>query len=117
RDVRYRRGKFMNAMNPACAEDNEQNIVTVEGEGQILVFKQIAGLLARRIVFTPREGDVVARGQRIGMMKFSSRMDVVMDGSVELAVKRGDRVVGGVSVLGRKALPNCRTAELPNWES
>ena len=57
RDVRYQRGKFLNAMNADSAEQNEQNIVTVEGEGQTVVFKQIAGLLARRIVFTKKVGD------------------------------------------------------------
>jgi phosphatidylserine decarboxylase len=101
REVEYRKGLFKNAMGNLSAEHNEQNIVTVEGEGQSLVFKQIAGLLARRIVFTPKVGDTVARGQRIGMMKFSSRMDVVMDGSVAVAVRIGDHTVGGVTVIGR----------------
>ena len=101
REVEYRRGLFKNAMGSISAEHNEQNIVTVEGEGQTLVFKQIAGLLARRIVFTPKVGDTVSRGQRIGMMKFSSRMDVVMDGSVAVSVKVGEHTVGGVTVIGR----------------
>jgi phosphatidylserine decarboxylase len=101
REVEYRRGLFKNAMGSLSAERNEQNIVTVEGEGQTLIFKQIAGLLARRIVFTPKIGDTLARGQRIGMMKFSSRMDVVMDGSVAVTVRIGDRTVGGVTVIGR----------------
>lgn len=101
REVEYRRGKFTNAMGSLSAERNEQNIVTVEGEGQTLVFKQIAGLLARRIVFTPKVGDAVARGQRIGMMKFSSRMDVVMEGNVEITVKIGEHTKGGVTVIGR----------------
>lgn len=104
REVEYRKGLFKNAMGNLSAEHNEQNIVTVEGEGQALVFKQIAGLLARRIVFTPKIGDTVSRGQRIGMMKFSSRMDVVMDGSVAVAVRIGDRTVGGVTVIGRAQL-------------
>src|ERR1035438_3309557 len=62
RDIRYQRGKFLNAMNQASAEQNEQNIVGVEGDGQVVVFKQIAGLLARRIVFTPKVGDRLERG-------------------------------------------------------
>ena len=99
RDVRYQRGKFLNAMNQASAEQNEQNIVTVEGDGQMVVFKQIAGLLARRIVFCPKVGDRVERGQRIGLIKFGSRVDVVMDASASLQVKVGDRVRGGASVL------------------
>ncbi len=77
REVRYQRGRFLNAMNQASAEENEQNIVSVESEGQTIVFKQIAGLLARRIVFNPKVGDRLERGQRIGLMKFGSRMDVL----------------------------------------
>ncbi len=99
RDVRYQRGQFLNAMNPACADQNEQNIVTVEGEGQTLVFKQIAGLLARRIVFTKKIGDTVARGERVGLIKFGSRTDVLLDPTARLQVKKGDRVKGGASVL------------------
>ncbi len=99
RDIRYQRGKFMNAMNPACAEKNEQNSVTVEGEGQILIFKQIAGLLARRIVFTKKVGDLVARGERVGLIKFGSRTDVLLDASADVQIKIGDRVKGGSTVL------------------
>lgn len=99
RDVRYQRGKYMNAMNPACADENEQNAVTVEGEGQILVFKQIAGLLARRIVFTKKIGDHVGRGERVGLIKFGSRTDVLLDVSADVQIKVGDRVKGGSTVL------------------
>jgi phosphatidylserine decarboxylase len=100
-EVRYQRGKFLNAMNQASAEHNEQNIVSVEGDGQKVVFKQIAGLLARRIVFKPKVGDRVERGQRVGLIKFGSRVDVVLDASAALQVKVGDRVRGGASVLAR----------------
>ena len=99
RDVRYQRGKFLNAMNESSAEQNEQNVVTVEGEGQVLVFKQIAGILARRIVFTRNVGDVVARGERVGLIKFGSRTDILLDAAASVQVKRGDRVKGGSSVL------------------
>ncbi len=99
RDVRYQRGKFMNAMGANCAEQNEQNIVTVEGEGQKVIFKQIAGLLARRIVFNKRIGDTLARGERVGMIKFGSRVDVLLDATASLQVRVGDRVKGGASVL------------------
>jgi len=99
RDVRYQRGKFLDARSKDCAELNEQNIVTVEGEGQRVVFKQIAGLLARRIVFNPKIGDRVERGQRIGLIKFGSRCDVLLDVSARPSVKVGDRVKGGSSVL------------------
>jgi phosphatidylserine decarboxylase len=98
-DVRYQKGKFLDARSPNCAEQNEQNAVTVEGEGQTVIFKQIAGLLARRIVFNPKVGDQVARGQRIGLIKFGSRVDVMFDSAAKLNVKVGDRVQGGASVL------------------
>jgi len=100
RAAHYQEGKFLNAMNPACAECNEQNTVTVDGDGHTLVFKQIAGLLARRIVFTKKIGDTVARGERIGMMKFGSRMDVLLEPGATMQVKVGDRVKGGSSILG-----------------
>lgn len=99
RDVRYQRGKFLDARSPDCADQNEQNIVTVEGDGQRVVFKQIAGLLARRIVFTPRIGDPVGRGQRVGLIKFGSRTDVLFDAGARVNVKVGDRVKGGFSVI------------------
>jgi phosphatidylserine decarboxylase len=99
RAVEYRRGKFRNAMDAGCCEVNEQNIVTVEGDGQMVIFKQIAGLLARRIVFTKKLADTVARGERIGLIKFGSRVDVIMDGGVEMRVKIGDHVAGGSTIL------------------
>jgi phosphatidylserine decarboxylase len=98
-NVRYQKGKFLNAMNSASAEQNEQNAVTVEGEGQTVVFKQIAGLLARRIVFTKKLGDNVQRGERIGLIKFGSRVDVFLDEVANLQIKVGDHVKGGSSVL------------------
>lgn len=98
RDVRYQRGRFLDARNPACAEQNEQNIVTVEGDEKV-VFKQIAGLLARRIVFTPKVGDRLERGQRVGLIKFGSRVDIILDGSARMNVKVGDRVKGGASIV------------------
>jgi len=99
RDVRYQRGQYLNAMNQASAELNEQNIVTVEGDGQTVVFKQIAGLLARRIVFNPKVGDRLERGQRVGLIKFGSRVDVLLDASARINVKVGDHVKGGATVL------------------
>jgi phosphatidylserine decarboxylase len=95
----YQTGKFLNAMNPACADSNEQNTVTVKGEGHTIVFKQIAGLLARRIVFTKNIGDTVKRGERVGLIKFGSRTDVLLDVSAQIEVKIGDRVKGGSSIL------------------
>jgi phosphatidylserine decarboxylase len=101
REVRYQRGQYLNAMNQTSAELNEQNIVTVEseGDGQRVIFKQIAGLLARRIVFYPKVGDRLERGQRVGLIKFGSRVDVLLSASARVNVKIGDRVKGGASVL------------------
>jgi phosphatidylserine decarboxylase len=99
RDIRYQSGKFLDARSPDCAEMNEQNIVTVEGDGQTVVFKQIAGLLARRIVFYPKVGDRLVRGQRVGLIKFGSRTDVLFDAGARVNVKVGDRVKGGASVV------------------
>lgn len=97
--VRYQKGKFLNAMNQECADCNEQNIVTVRGEGIEVVFKQIAGLIARRIVFSFREGDRVERGQRVGLIKFGSRTDVILPADAEIRVKKGQRVKGGSSII------------------
>jgi phosphatidylserine decarboxylase len=102
RAVEYRRGSFHNAMGAASAESNEQNIVTVEGEGQTVVFKQIAGLLARRIVFKKRVGDAVERGERVGMIKFGSRVDVLFDPACAVRVKVGDRVRGGADIIAQR---------------
>jgi phosphatidylserine decarboxylase len=99
REVRYSKGKFINAMSASSAEQNEQNVVTVEGEGQTVIFKQIAGLLARRIVFTKKVGERVERGERVGLIKFGSRVDVLFDPEADLKVKAGDRVKGGASVI------------------
>ena len=98
-EIRYQRGKFLNAMNRASAEENEQNIVHVEGDGYTVVFKQIAGLLARRIVFNFKVGDRLERGQRVGLIKFGSRTDILLDANASLQVKVGDRVRGGASIV------------------
>jgi phosphatidylserine decarboxylase len=111
KEVVYRRGKFGNAMGAASADDNEQNIVTMEGEGMTLVFKQIAGLLARRIVFNHKPGDTLSRGQRVGMIKFGSRTDVIFPAPAQLSVKAGDRVKGGSSILAR--IPVTKNAAAP----
>jgi phosphatidylserine decarboxylase len=102
--VHYQRGQYLNAMNPASADLNEQNVVTVRGIGGVEVtFKQIAGLLARRIVFNCKQGDSVERGQRVGLIKFGSRVDVLLPPEARILVKVGERVEGASSVLA--ALP------------
>jgi phosphatidylserine decarboxylase len=106
--VCYQKGQYLNAMNPASADRNEQNIVTVrdergKGNGACecieVTFKQIAGLLARRIVFNLKQGDRVVRGQRVGLIKFGSRVNVLLPAAAVLRVKVGQRVKGGSSIL------------------
>jgi len=102
-NTEYRKGKFLNAMGPACADQNEQNVVTVQSEGEKVIFKQIAGLIARRIVFNKKVGQTVERGERVGLIKFGSRTDVIFSSHAQVLVKAGDRVKGGSSVLARFA--------------
>lgn len=100
-DVVYKPGAFHVASREIASVENEQNVVTVRGEKITIVFRQIAGVLARRIVLKKKKGDRVALGERIGLMKFSSRMDVILPAEIDVLVRKGDRVVGGISVLGR----------------
>ncbi len=100
--VRYHAGAFLPAWDDKASLQNEQNAVTVEAGGTAVEFKQIAGLIARRIVFKKREGDAVATGERVGMIKFGSRVDVFVPASVKVTVRKGDRVQGGLSVLGER---------------
>jgi phosphatidylserine decarboxylase len=98
--INYKKGSFRVASQDLASIENEQNVFTVEGEQGVIVVKQIAGLLARRIVFWKRLGDSLARGERVGMIKFGSRVDVLVAPTVEWCVKVGDRVRAGSSILG-----------------
>jgi phosphatidylserine decarboxylase len=100
-DVTYRRGQFLVASKEVASVANEQNSVTVESDGTRVVFKQIAGLIARRIVFWKTVGDQVRRGERIGLMKFGSRMDVFVPPHIGLTVAKGDRTVAGETEIAR----------------
>jgi phosphatidylserine decarboxylase len=97
--VEYREGGFMNAMKPESVLANEQTLVVIDAGECEISYKQIAGLLARRIVCTVKPGDRVERGQRVGIIKFGSRTDVLMPADAVLKVKAGTRVKGGESVL------------------
>jgi phosphatidylserine decarboxylase len=101
--VQYHPGEFLPAWDDKASLRNEQNAVTVEDGGTAVEFKQIAGLIARRIVFKKREGDLVAAGERVGMIKFGSRVDVFVPASVKVRVRSGERVRGGLSVLGERS--------------
>jgi phosphatidylserine decarboxylase len=97
--VVYREGGFMNAMNPESVLTNEQTLVVLDAGDHEVSYKQIAGLLARRIVCAVKVGDRVERGQRVGMIKFGSRVDILMPADVLPRVKPGARVRGGSTVL------------------
>jgi phosphatidylserine decarboxylase len=100
-DVTYTRGKFLMATKEESSLINEQNALTIRGEELTVVCKQIAGVLARRIVCWKRAGDTVALGERIGLIKFSSRTDLVLPPKVRLEVAEGARVRGGATIIGR----------------
>jgi phosphatidylserine decarboxylase len=102
-DVKYQPGAFHVASLEACSTENEQNVVTVDGDGTRVVFKQIAGLIARRIVFRPKPGDHVSIGERIGLIKFGSRVDVLFGPEWEVVVQPGQRVSAGSSVIARRS--------------
>ena len=100
-DVTYTRGKFLMATKEESSQINEQNALTIRGEELTVVCKQIAGVLARRIVCWKRAGDSVALGERIGLIKFSSRTDLILPPNVRLEVAEGARVRGGATIIGR----------------
>jgi phosphatidylserine decarboxylase len=97
--VEYREGGFLNAMKPESVVVNEQTLVVIDAGGYQVSYKQIAGLLARRIVCAVQVGDRLERGQRVGMIKFGSRTDVLMPADAVLKVKSGMRVKGGSTIL------------------
>jgi phosphatidylserine decarboxylase len=96
--IEYRPGKFLPAYNEG-SNDNELNEIWIDHRGRTVVFRQVVGMLARRIVCRVREGDTLERGQRVGLMKFGSRMDVFLPMDAELRISVGDQVVGGETVL------------------
>jgi phosphatidylserine decarboxylase len=100
-DVVYSPGKFLMATNSKASVVNEQNALTIQGEKITVVCKQIAGILARRIVCWKAIGDQLKLGERFGMIKFSSRTDVLLPANVQVTVAEGDRVRGGITVIGR----------------
>lgn len=100
-NVSYTRGKFLMATDERASLVNEQNALTIQGEKITVVCKQIAGILARRIVCWKGAGERVALGERFGMIKFSSRTDILLPESVEVLVTKGDRVQGGTTIIGR----------------
>ncbi|MBA2731373.1 MAG: phosphatidylserine decarboxylase [Acidobacteria bacterium] len=100
-DVTYTQGKFLMATKEDSSLVNEQNALTIQGKELTVVCKQIAGVLARRIICWKRAGDEVALGERIGLIKFSSRTDLILPPNVQIEVSEGMRVRGGATVIGR----------------
>jgi phosphatidylserine decarboxylase len=100
-EIQYRKGQFYAAMRGRASEENEQNVIHVSSERGEVVFKQIAGWIARRILCWKAVGDSVTRGERVGMIRFGSRVDIWMPDRVEILVRRGQRVAGGSSILAR----------------
>jgi phosphatidylserine decarboxylase len=100
--VEYIKGRFLVASREIASSHNERNIVAIDGDGTSVSFAQIAGLIARRIVFSKQTGDHVAKGERVGLIKFGSRVDVFLGPEWEITVKAGDRVAGGSSILARR---------------
>lgn len=100
-DVVYSPGKFLMATKEEASLVNEQNVLTIQGDKITVVCKQIAGILARRVICWKRKGDELNLGERFGMIKFSSRTDVLLPATVKVTVSEGDRVRGGITVIGR----------------
>jgi len=100
-DVLYSPGKFLMATNEKASLVNEQNALTIQGDKITVVCKQIAGILVRRVVCWKGKGDNLGLGERFGMIKFSSRTDVLLPANVRVTVKEGERVRGGTTVIGR----------------
>jgi phosphatidylserine decarboxylase len=97
----YSPGKKLAAFSPKASAENEQNRIEVTGDGRRVVFKQIAGALARRIVFRKKPGDAVARGERIGMIRFGSRVDLFLADAAVIEIRKGDKVKAGLTILAR----------------
>ncbi|MCU0330306.1 MAG: phosphatidylserine decarboxylase [Candidatus Kapabacteria bacterium] len=101
RDVTYVPGKYLMAFNPKASEENERSIITVETATGLIEFRQITGFLARRIVYDTKRGDVVRIGERFGMMKFGSRMDIIVPASYSVDVRVGQRTRSAFTIIAR----------------
>ncbi|MFY9690087.1 MAG: phosphatidylserine decarboxylase, partial [Candidatus Acidiferrales bacterium] len=100
-NVVYRPGKFMGAFRAAASRENEQNVIYMDTPQGTLVFKQIAGAIARRVLCWKNPGEEVSRGERVGLIRFGSRVDVWLPMDAEVVVKRGENIAGGASVIAK----------------
>jgi phosphatidylserine decarboxylase len=97
----YRPGRFYGAYRARASGENEQNVIYIDAPQGILVFKQIAGAIARRVLCWKRKGEMVARGERVGLIRFGSRVDIWLPVAAEIIVQRGQMVKGGESILAK----------------
>jgi phosphatidylserine decarboxylase len=102
KEVFYKKGRFLVASRERASAENEQNLVVIDSDGTEVAFRQIAGLIARRIVFRKQRGDRVETGERVGLIKFGSRVDVLLGPEWDIQVRAGMRVRAGSSVLARR---------------
>jgi phosphatidylserine decarboxylase len=100
-NVIYRPGKFYGAYRSAASRENEQNIIYIDTPQGMMVFKQIAGAIARRVICWKKQGDSVTLGERVGIIRFGSRVDIWLPAEAEIAVRRGQNVNGGASILAK----------------
>jgi len=96
----YRRGKFLPAFRDEASRQNEQCSLIIENEGRAVLLRQISGILARRIITYPEEGDLVMKGERLGMILFGSRLDLLLPPDCEVKVSHGERTIAGKTVMG-----------------
>ncbi|MBI4853797.1 MAG: phosphatidylserine decarboxylase [Acidobacteria bacterium] len=101
-EVNYVKGRFVPATREDASLINEQNVITIENGSVKIIMKQIAGIIARRCVLWKKAGETVALGERLGLIKFSSRTDLILPTEYKVLVKVGDRLEGGVTIIGRK---------------
>ncbi len=104
-DVKYQQGKFLVASKDEASIENEMNTITIDGHGAVVTFSQIAGLIARRIVCYKRPGDFVTAGERVGLIKFGSRVDITFGPEWKIEVQEGQRVSAGSSILASRKEP------------
>jgi len=101
-DVKHKKGKFLPAWDSNAHIENEQNVFTIQGEDGVYTVRQIAGLVARRCVSWVKQGDVLKAGDKIGMIKFSSQVDLHVPQKSQIAVKQGDKTKAGITVIAKK---------------
>jgi len=101
-DVTHKNGKFYAAWNPLAQSQNEQNVITIQSEDGVYVVRQIAGLVARRCVSWVKSGDTLKIGDKIGMIKFSSQVDLHLPKTTVINLKPGDKTKAGITIMGKK---------------